>query len=199
VSDDHYETLGVGEDADPGEIRGAYRKKAKELHPDTSRPGKDAEDFLKVEKAYEVLSDTRKRRQYDLERRSERSAVDAAYSPSTVRPPGRSAMGGFPIEEIVETWFEERPTQYYRVLLSPREASAGVTCPLSCTVQRLCPSCKGRTFFDVFVCPVCRGAGTVEGETEVTLEIPAGVRHGTTFRLRSGGAFLEVEILVASD
>src|SRR3954452_19553624 len=63
---DHYEVLGVDRDASPDEIKRAYRRLARELHPDVN-PGPDAsERFKLVTHAYDVLSDPRQRQQYDL-------------------------------------------------------------------------------------------------------------------------------------
>jgi len=64
---DYYEVLGIGRDADEGAIKKAYRQKAKELHPDRNPENREraAEDFKRVAEAYEVLSDSQKRAQYD--------------------------------------------------------------------------------------------------------------------------------------
>lgn len=63
---DHYSTLGVGKGAKADEIKSAYRKLAKEFHPDV--PGGNAAKFQQVQEAYEVLSDANKRAQYDQPR-----------------------------------------------------------------------------------------------------------------------------------
>ena len=58
---DHYETLGVSRDASVEEIKRAYRKLARQLHPDVN-PGPEAEErFKEIGRAYEVLSNPEKR------------------------------------------------------------------------------------------------------------------------------------------
>jgi len=63
----HYNTLGVGENATPEEIKRAYRKLASQHHPDK---GGDTAKFQEIEGAYRVLSDPAQREQYDHERRN---------------------------------------------------------------------------------------------------------------------------------
>ena len=62
---DYYEVLGVSKDASDKEIKSAFRKLAKQYHPDVNKEPGAAEKFKEAQEAYAVLSDESKRRQYD--------------------------------------------------------------------------------------------------------------------------------------
>ncbi|NLT66846.1 MAG: J domain-containing protein [Acidobacteria bacterium] len=67
VKKDYYRVLGLSHDADHKEIRRAYLNLAKKYHPDAGE-GSSAEKFRDVQDAYNLLRDSRKRREYDLSR-----------------------------------------------------------------------------------------------------------------------------------
>jgi DnaJ-class molecular chaperone len=62
---DYYEVLGVGRDSTADEIRRAYRRLARQYHPDVNKSPDAADRFAEMQEAYEVLSDAEKRRAYD--------------------------------------------------------------------------------------------------------------------------------------
>lgn len=89
LSKDFYKVLGVSQDATAAEIKKAYRKKAKDLHPDRHPGDKQAEErFKEVGEAYSILSDAEQRKQYDAIR-----AMGAGGARFASGPGG--ATGGF--------------------------------------------------------------------------------------------------------
>lgn len=62
---DLYEVLGVSRDADETQIKKAYRRRARELHPDVNKSPNAEDEFKELNEAYDVLSDPNKRAQYD--------------------------------------------------------------------------------------------------------------------------------------
>src|ERR1700712_5607852 len=85
---DHYAALGVAKDADAAAIKKAYRQLARELHPDKNPGNTVAENrFKEVSEAYDVLSDPKRRSEYDEARR--------LFGSGGFRP-GAGAPGGFP-------------------------------------------------------------------------------------------------------
>ena len=88
---DLYSTLGVKRDASEAEIKKAYRKLAKELHPDRNKDNpKAAERFSKVTQAYDLLTDKDKRARYD------RGELDEDGNPKAPFGFGTGGMGGGP-------------------------------------------------------------------------------------------------------
>ncbi|MEO0767870.1 MAG: DnaJ domain-containing protein [Cyanobacteria bacterium J06649_4] len=65
---DYYETLGVARSATQAQVKQAYRKLAKQFHPDSQNKGATHEKIAQVNAAYEVLGDVNERRRYDTER-----------------------------------------------------------------------------------------------------------------------------------
>ncbi|GAB3059986.1 molecular chaperone DnaJ [Monashia sp. NPDC004114] len=91
---DYYAVLGVSRDASQEEIKKAYRRLARKLHPDVN-PGPEAEEeFKRVSQAYEVLSDPQKRRSFDL-----------GADPFATAGGGFGAGAGFSFSDVMDAFF----------------------------------------------------------------------------------------------
>jgi len=172
---DYYEVLGVSRDADIQQIKKAYRKLARELHPDVNCEDPECEEkFKEATEAYEVLADSEKRGLYD------------AYGHEGLRRGvGGFGFDGFPgFGDIFENLFgafggfaggspfgRSQPAGPARgedlaveVEVTLEEAAFGVEKEITFTAQGVCPTCKGAGTTDpasVKSCPDCGGMGRV--------------------------------------
>ncbi len=93
-----YETLGVNEGATPEEIKKAYRKLARKYHPDINKEAEAQEKFKEINAAYEVLSDTQKKAQYD-------QYGDQMFGGQNFHDFARGQSANIDIEELLRSMF----------------------------------------------------------------------------------------------
>lgn len=161
---DYYGLLGVPKDATPDRIRRAYRRLARQWHPDAA--GGSAEQFRTLRDAYETLSDAAARERYD------RSLGNTGTTERAVWPSGGPDDGRF----------SRSPTASGEILLSAEEARRGGNLPLDIPVRTPCKSCGGHGV-ESWACWVCGGDGFVISRLPVALRLPAGVRDGAVFQI----------------
>ena len=160
---DHYEVLGVDRSATTDEIKKAYRRLARELHPDVN-PGADAsEQFKLVTHAYDVLSDSQQRQQYD-------------QGPQTgFGGQGGQGFGGF--GDIFESFFgggqtrgprsrrERGQDALVRVEVDLGEVVFGTTREIEVDTAVLCETCNGSCCAPgttPVTCDICHGSGQIQ-------------------------------------
>ncbi|MFD8596197.1 molecular chaperone DnaJ [Kitasatospora sp. NPDC059646] len=182
VEKDYYKVLGVPKDATAAEIKKTYRKLAREFHPDANKGDAKAEErFKDISEAYDVLSDEKRRKEYDEAR--------SLFAGGGFRPGGAGGAGGFDfgdlfsgggatggggLGDVFGGLFNRggRQTAQPRrgadveteVTLNFEEAVDGATVPLRMTSQAACRACAGtgaKAGTTPRVCPTCVGAGTV--------------------------------------
>jgi molecular chaperone DnaJ len=185
---DLYETLGVGSNASDQEIRSAYRKLAREHHPDANPDDpKAGERFKEISHAYDVLSDESKRRDYDAARTTfgrrqgsaggpRRNPYDGPFGDASDGAGG----GGFSdFADLFGSIFRNRdgtqtPGAARRggdievdVNLSFEQAMRGARVPITVEKREPCPQCDGsgaKSGTSARLCPDCRGRGVVGRE-----------------------------------
>ena len=161
---DLYEILGVARDASPTEIKAAYRKLARTLHPDVNADPADQERFKEITGAYEILSDPAKRRRYD-----EFGAAGPQGAPfGDIQDLFDMFFGGgFGVRSRGPRSRVQRGEDLrIRVRLTFPESVFGAQQELE--IERLapCATCGGtgaRPGTSPITCRTCRGAGEVQG------------------------------------
>jgi molecular chaperone DnaJ len=182
---DPYATLGVAKGASDEEIKKAYRKLAREYHPDRNAGDKNAEErFKEVQEAYSILSDPEKRKAFD----SGGGIFGGAggFDPSSFRG---GNFGGF--GDILSDIFGGRgggatPPRPERgrdleteVHVSFDQAMEGAQIPVSVPLSAPCPTCHGtgaRPGTTPTICPRCQGRG-VEAESQGLFSISQPCRQ----------------------
>jgi molecular chaperone DnaJ len=168
MSQDYYGILGVDRDATPDDIKKAYRRLARQLHPDVNPDPETQERFKTVTAAYEVLSDPKKRQIHDLggdplggagaggaaSARASRSPT--SWTPSSVRRAPSAARGRA---------CSEGKDALLRLEVELSEAAFGTTRDITVDTAVVCGTCHGsgaRENSEPVVCETCRGHGEVQ-------------------------------------
>jgi len=190
IEKDYYAALGVAKDASATEIKKAYRKLARELHPDKNPGDSKAEArFKEVSEAYDVLADDKRRKEYD----EARTLFGSGYRPGGFQPgqgtgapfdindlfaqQGGSAGGAGGLGDLFGGLFgaggqgTRGTTQPRRgqdveaeARLAFEDAVRGATMPLRITSPGACATCRGsgaRPGTAPQTCPTCAGVGLV--------------------------------------
>ncbi len=185
---DYYKVLGVSKDAKPDEIKKAFRKLARENHPD-AHPGDDKREkrFKEVSEANSILSDPKKRAEYDEQRRLLRGG-GFRFPPGGGQPGGFGGPGGVSVEDLFKNVSTESnisdlfgnlfgqgqprrtaPRTSRRgqdiegeATISFEQAVEGTTVAMQTISDAPCSACRGtgaRSGTVPKVCPTCQGSG----------------------------------------
>lgn len=192
----YYEILGVSKEATQAEIKSAFRKKARELHPDVNKAPDAEEKFKELGKAYETLSNEEKRSLYD--RYGEEGLANAGFDNA-----GPFDFGFGDINDIFESFFggmggfsgpQVDPNSPQRghdlrldIELDFEEAVFGVEKEIKIDHLEMCKDCYGtgaQPGTKPTVCPDCNGKGRV---AHVTRTILGSIQQVTTCP-RCGGS-----------
>lgn len=177
---DFYEILGVSKNADKDEIKGAFRKKARQYHPDVNKAADAEEKFKELGKAYETLMDDEKRSLYD--RYGEDGLRNAGFDN------GGPFAGGFgDLNDIFNSFFgsfgfsqrQADPNAPQRgddlridIEIEFEEAVFGVEKEIKIDHLETCTVCKGtgaEPGSAPVKCPTCGGSGRVQQTTQTIL------------------------------
>ena len=214
---DFYEVLGIQMGASDDEIKKAFRKMAKQYHPDLHPGDAEAEaKFKEVNEAYEVLSDADKKARYD---QYGHAGVDPNFGAGGFgggRTNRNAPRQGERIVQNVTITFEEAAFGCTKEISVSRiencdecggsgcaegtTAEVCTQCGGSGTVMRQqrtafgvmqtsaeCPNCHGKGKIIHQPCQRCKGQGLIRRNKKVTVDIPAGIDDGQSINIRGQG------------
>lgn len=173
---DYYKTLGLEKTASAEDIKSAYRKLAKEYHPDRNPGDPTAEaKFKEVQEAYDILSDAHKRAQFDA----------GTFRHTSARPnPGSPP----PFSNIWDSVFGHAPPAakergrniQVSIELTLNEVMTGVTKKIQVPRRERCSKCEATGYTDHKPCATCHGSGkTVLKQSPFNISIGCGACRGT--------------------
>ncbi len=209
---DYYNILGINRTATDKDIKQAYRRLARQYHPDVNPGNKSAEERFKgINEAYEVLSDPETRKKYDqygdrwqdAERFSEAARQQGGAWRFTQQP-GSEQDFSFEQDDLESLFgdilggrtggFGQRSPRAtvgrdleYPLEVTLEEAYNGTMRQISLRTEVPCSACRGVGRIQGLPCSACRGAGVVPQIKHLEVKIPAGVASGSRVRIAGKG------------
>jgi len=200
---DYYKILGVTAKTPKNELKKKYRELAKKYHPDSNEGSKEAEDKFKiVSEAYEILSDSKKRKEYDRQRnyRKQSRSRPSSQPNWAQEPPGGFGHRPGENEQSYQEPFAAEPEpvdpdmptsgfdlQFIIDVPLPTVALGG-TIPFTYEKYVKCQDCDGTGIQNSNECLTCQGKQLVVRSVTLNVKIPAGVADQYTLAIiKEGG------------
>ena len=208
-----YEILEVNASASVATIKSAYRRLARKYHPDLNSGDVACEKkFKEITRAYEILSDVEKKKNYDVSRGLHQETSQAKYSEAnkaykkTTNEEKKPAEGFSNIFNDILEGFKNttsskrgetfktkqvRPERggdvYADVVITMAEALDGTSRTVNVLHTEVCSNCSGRTFLNGTKCSDCKGLGEHSTHKKLHVKIPPNVKHGSKIRIANEG------------
>jgi DnaJ-class molecular chaperone len=196
----YFVILGVSPSATADEIKSAYRRLAKEFHPDHYTGGNNT--FREIQEAYSVLGNARRRQEYEkqMSKKPVKTSVKRMYhpEPEPLIPekdaidigeisPVRSFQRFSPSFDEIFDWLWQNfssltPLKSGRIQnltieipLTREQAFRGGTAKILVPSRAVCPTCRGYGRIGPYECSRCAGEGNISGEVPLSISFPSGL------------------------
>ena len=213
TSKNYYEILGVTPDSTSAEVKFAYRKLARQFHPDVNPTS--ADKFKDITEAYTTLINPEKRKQYNIlhgffetqkTKTSSQKAQEEYKQKTETKTTEKSAFETK--KDYTENVFKDTINNIFKeftqkaapkqepkdgddittdVTISIAEALKGTSRTVNVLHTELCPKCNGRKFINGSKCTLCNGKGEHAEHRKITVKIPAKVKNNSKLRIKGEG------------
>lgn len=191
----YYAILNVASDSTSSQIKAAYRKLAKKHHPDK---GGDPALFHRIQEAYDILSNSLSRREYDRKRRQQ--PFEGERYRTVVPVVSKQTVDIF--DDLVDVFsrrlgLESKAPYDVDIILTNAEAAYGANLELRIPVKRICDSCFGFGGTILSTCGHCSGSGMVSGNERAFVKINPGAKRGDCIIAQSRSIIIRGRIEIA--
>ncbi len=213
-SKNYYQILEIEADATYLEVKSAYRRLARKYHPDVNKTQEALGIFKEITKAYETLSDEKKRNKYDIingifkttTAKTQTLRPEPSVKKTTEEINKNKANKKSKRENFIKNlkfWSakikkNQREKEFHKpqkgenltteITISPEEAITGSKRIVHIHTTKTCPQCGGHRFTNGQKCPTCNGSGSITENKRLIVTIPKNIKHGAKLRLKAEGA-----------
>jgi curved DNA-binding protein len=198
---DYYDILKIPKTASDEEVKLAYRRLARQHHPDLhpeSEKSSHTEQMQKINEAYAVLGAKENRKKYDAYGERWQEGPPPQRPPTPEAPRSSGAPEGFSdffrdmfrqssSQDVPDERFASELDIEATLDLSLEDAVQGIEKSFSLMTEGLCPQCRGTGHVKNALCPMCGGMGEIRKARDVKARIPAGLSEGSRIRLKGQG------------
>jgi len=178
----YYKILNIPYNANQGDIKSAYRRLAKRYHPDVTN--RRIDDFIRLKEAFDVLSDTRKRRLYD-NKLNLNIYNWTPYQTDRVNVHREKQDVFDDLVDVVSDRFHiaKKKKLHFDLFLTDEEFEKGLKTTVTVPRDKICPRCFGFGGTIISTCCNCNGLGMIKNDIELEIKLTPPLSLGQEYEI----------------